>query len=377
VITDQVTIMIVDDMPANLTLLREILQGQGYRILAFPRGAMALKAAQDYSPDLILLDINMPEMDGFEVCRHLKESPSLQKIPVLFISANDTIGDKMKAFAMGGVDYVTKPFQVDEVKARVETHLRLRQQQIQLEVQAQQLKQNFEQLRDLEELRDKLIHLMVHDMRSPLTGIMGFADMLKSELNENGQKDLGDMANEILISSFRLHEMISTLLDINRLEAKAMPLALQPDDLRTIASQALRSLSGMAREITLIFTPPATEVSVFCDVSITRRIIENLLGNALKYAGSHGTVGLSIESREGKCLVHVSDSGPGIPEAFQKRIFEKFAQVDARQDNVRRSTGLGLTFCKMAVEAQGGEIGVTSETGRGSKFWFSLPATPK
>ncbi len=128
-----ITIMLVDDMPANLTLLREMLQLKGYRILAFPRGAMALRAALENPPDLILLDINMPEMDGFEFCRRLKAEKSLKEIPVVFISGRDDVADKVKAFAVGGVDYVTKPFQVDEVNARVVTHLRLRWMQHELE----------------------------------------------------------------------------------------------------------------------------------------------------------------------------------------------------------------------------------------------------
>jgi DNA-binding response OmpR family regulator len=145
----QETIMVVDDTPANLNLLERMLQAKGYLVLTFPRGAVALAAAVKSPPDLILLDINMPEMNGFEVCERLKADVVLQDIPVIFISALTATEDKVKAFAVGGVDYVCKPFKLEEVNARVETHLRLRRQQFELEEEHRQLQQAFDEIRTL------------------------------------------------------------------------------------------------------------------------------------------------------------------------------------------------------------------------------------
>ena len=145
----QDTIMVVDDTPANLNLLQKMLQTKGYRVLAFPDGKMALAAVARHAPDLILLDINMPEMDGFEACERLKADAVLKEIPVIFISALTETEDKVKAFALGGVDYVTKPFQFEEVNSRVETHLRLRRQQLELEEEHRRLQQALDEVRTL------------------------------------------------------------------------------------------------------------------------------------------------------------------------------------------------------------------------------------
>ncbi len=158
----QATIMIIDDTPANLDLLQILLQERGYSVMAFPRGAMALNAALKHPPDLIMLDINMPEMDGFEVCRRLKASDSLKHIPVLFISALDATEEKVKAFSVGGVDYVTKPFQIDEVNARVETHIRLVRMQNELMRYNRQLEDLVqEKVKDIEESHHATILAMV------------------------------------------------------------------------------------------------------------------------------------------------------------------------------------------------------------------------
>jgi len=188
------TIMVIDDTPANLKLLEEMLRGRGYRVMQFPRGAMALKAAAKNPPDLILLDIMMPEMDGFEVCRRLKAEERLKEIPVLFISSLDDTDSKLKAFSEGGVDYVTKPFQETEVLAWVKTHLELRRKSLQIETQKRQLQKNYDHLRELEELRDNLVHMIVHDMRSPLTGLLGNTQLLLMRLQETEHAELASNA---------------------------------------------------------------------------------------------------------------------------------------------------------------------------------------
>src|SRR3989339_730306 len=161
-------ILVVDDTPANLQLLTGMLKERGYRVRPVPSGKLAIQAARSQTPDLILLDVNMPEMNGYEVCEQFKADAALREIPVLFISALGETMDKMKAFAVGGVDYVTKPFQFEEVDARVQTHLKLRRLQIEQERQNRQLRESYDQLKKLEELQDNLTHMIIHDMRSPL-----------------------------------------------------------------------------------------------------------------------------------------------------------------------------------------------------------------
>jgi len=375
---EQAVIMVVDDIPANLERLAEILHRDGYRVVAFPRGAMALRAAAQNPPDLILLDVMMPEMDGFEVCQRLKTDQTLKEIPVIFISALDDIANRVKAFSEGGVDYISKPFHEEEVLTRVRTHLDLRRQQIKIRRQKEQIEHSYERLREMEEQRDKLVLMVIHDLRSPLTGILGYAELLTMKLeNWEGCEKPAKFAADILASAQTLNALISTLLDISRMESREMPLEKAVCDLRDVVSRAVVSLGALVQEATVVCEPPAESVTAFCDPVITRRIIENLTANAIKFTGRGNPVRIELSREANTATVRVSDSGPGIPPEYHQRIFEKFGQLAVRRESGRNySTGLGLTFCKLAVEAQGGRIGVQSGVGKGSTFWFELPVAP-
>ena len=366
-------ILVVDDTPANLQLLTGMLKEHGYRVRPVPCGKLAIQAVQKEKPDLILLDINMPEMDGYEVCEHLKADEASKEIPVLFISALDETLDKIKAFAAGGVDYVTKPFQFEEVAARVRTHLNLRRLQVELEGQARQLQANYDKLRKLEDLRDNLIHMIVHDMRSPLMGITGNLEILgmhaDKKLNSNELKILGNARS----SGLALVGMVTSLLDISRLEQGQMPLNVTESDMDVLIQDALNSLGSLTKQVALLYQKQSLPVMVNCDANLVTRVIANLVGNAIKFTPEGSKVTISVERNGEGAKLCVTDAGNGIPREYHEKIFEKFGQVEARQQSKMYSTGLGLTFCKLAVETHGGKIGVESEVGRGSNFWFTLP----
>jgi two-component system, sensor histidine kinase and response regulator len=366
-------IMIVDDQPLNLRLFQEIVSNEGYRVLMFSSGSAALKALAKVMPDVILLDIMMPEMDGFDVCRHLKADDRLNRIPVIFISALNDTSNKVRALAEGGVDYVTKPFKAGEVLARIRTHLRIRQQQVQIETQNQQLQESFGRLRELETLRDNLVHMVAHDMRSPLLAVNGHARMILSDLKAAGHDRSAQDAQTILDLCSTLQKMISTLLDISRLEACQMPLNIQPGDPGELISRVVTALGVLADHAAVVWHPPEEKMTALFDEEITRRILENLLINAFNFAGKEARVRISAVSTETAIKILVTDNGPGIAPELQDTIFEKFGQAPAGQDDAGHSTGLGLAFCKLAVEAQGGEISVQSEARSGSTFWFTLP----
>ncbi len=363
---DVPNVIVVDDTPANLQLLTGMLKERGYKVRPVPSGKLALQAAKNDPPDLILLDIMMPEMDGYEVCERLKADEKLREISVIFISALNETMDKVKAFGVGGVDYVTKPFQFEEVGARVSTHLELQRQR-------RKLKENYEQLRRLEELRDNLVHMIVHDLRNPLTGISGFLDLAlaleKETLTEDGLEYLQTAKR----STKAVIDMVSAVLDVSKMEAGEMKLHLVECDLVRIAADLMSGMESLkeAREMSL--DAPPVPVTVVVDKDLIFRVIQNLLGNALKFTPSDGWIRLGIEPDENRVCVRVRDNGPGIPAEYQERIFEKFGQVEARANRQKHSTGLGLTFCKLAVEAHGGSVGVESEVDKGSTFWFVLP----
>jgi len=362
----QPTVMVVDDSPDNLTVLEKMLRESGCRVVAFPRGDLALKAAARKPPDLILLDIMMPGMDGFAVCERLKADATLKEIPVLFISGLSETRDKIAAFSAGGVDYVTKPFQPEEVCVRVETHLTLRRQR-------QELQNAYDRLRELESQRDNLVHMIVHDMRSPLTVIAGNLELAQmSALPDDAAHCLADA----LSATMALVEMVGSILDVSKMEAGQMTLKLSAVDMRDLLSKTLQSVDPIKGQRTLALKAPEKMAAFPCDARLIERVVQNLIHNALKFTDEkEGAVTVGVAVAEDTVRVTVSDNGPGISEAYREKIFDKFWQAPAGKQGQKRSTGLGLAFCKLAVEAHGGEIGVESREGKGSDFWFTLPAS--
>jgi signal transduction histidine kinase len=362
---DQATIMVVDDTPTNLKLLQEILQVKNYRVLTIPDGQMALSAAASHPPDLILLDINMPGMNGFEVCERLKAEAALGEIPVIFITALAEPADKVRAFAVGGVDYVTKPFQAEEVQARVETHLTLYRQK-------RQLQASYEHLRELETLRDSLVHMVVHDMRSSLMIVLGRLKMAQRlPQPERGTKNI----TKALETTHWLVEMVNSLLDMSKMEAGQLTPKVSSVDLNELVTEMLPQMEPFQGQRRLTFTSPEPIVAIPGDPTLLRRVLQNLMVNALKFtAPAEGRITVSLATVGGGWVrVSVADNGPGISPEYQEKVFDKFYQVAARQQGEIRSTGLGLTFCKMTVEAHGGRIGLDSAKNQGSTFWFELP----
>jgi two-component system sensor histidine kinase/response regulator len=358
-------ILIVDDTPANLDVLAEILEAQGYGARPVPSGSLALQSARAQPPDLILLDINMPEMDGYEVCRHLKADTELKDIPVIFISALRDTTDKVQAFNAGAVDYITKPFQFEEVKARVRTHLRLYRMQKELE-------QQYTAIRKLEDLKDNLMHMIVHDMASPIQTIGLAVDLVVSGEVGQGRENV-EVLSRASDAARNLSEMVNSLLDISRMEAGQVPLHRTNVDLRHLAEEAAGTMHLLADAGNIRLGVQGPQVPFHADTDLIRRVFINLIGNALKFTPKGGEVMVTVSASDGLAKAEVCDTGIGIPEEYHERIFEKFGQVDAGPRASRHSSGLGLTFCRLAVVAHGGTIGVRSRLGAGSTFWFVLP----
>jgi len=357
----------VDDTPANLELLSGMLKGRGYKVRAAVSGKLALQAVRNNPPDLILLDINMPEMNGYEVCGELKADEKLKDIPIIFLSALSETMDKVKAFGAGGVDYITKPFQLEEVEARVETHLELRRQK-------RQLQERFNKLRELEKLRDSMVHMIIHDLRSPLAGIYGFLELIGETADQNAPENLRHYIEEAMSSAKQMATIVNDVLDTSKMEEGKMRLTPAKCDLGCMLEECLSGMKPLIgdREVRTAASEPVP--TVMADREIIFRVMQNLLANAIKFTPQKGgVIRLGIEPSGDRLRFSVADNGPGIAAEHRQMIFEKFAQVALSTGRQRNSTGLGLTFCKLAVEAHGGRIGVDSEDGKGSAFWFELP----
>lgn len=364
-ISPSASILVVDDTVENLRLLVSMLDESGYEVRPVISGKQALQAAERDPPDLILLDINMPEMNGYEVCSRLKANPKLKDIPVIFLTALNEISDKVKAFGEGGIDYITKPFQIEEVQARVRTHVALRRAGL-------ELARSYERLCSLEKLRDDLVHMVVHDMRSPLMVLCGHLALLEGqsgkELTDESRTDL----RAAIVASQVLNRMANDLLDVSRIEEGKMPLDPTRVDVGAMAASVADGFSYVARS-RAIRANVAGNVEAICDEDLIRRVIENLVTNGIKHTPASGAIRIDVEEREGKVRVAVVDQGPGVPAEARERIFDKYETASARRERTYHSVGLGLAFCRMAVEAHGGSIGVDSGETVGSVFWFELP----
>jgi len=358
------SVLVVDDTIENLRLLSNLLGEKGYEVRAVTSGRQALQAAEHDPPDLVLLDVTMPEMDGYEVCRRLKAADRCKDVPVIFITALTDTADKVLAFDTGAVDYITKPFQFAEVLARVKTHLALRSARV-------ALAESYQRLRALEELRDNLVHMIVHDMKSPMMGLLLRLQALKrpvATLRENSQEDLRWAVNAVEV----LNRMTSDLLDVSRLEEGKMPIDRAVWDLTRMGAEVRATLGALDHERQIDIESAGT-VEVTCDGAIIRRVMENFVSNAIHHTPARSRVRISIARRDGRARVEVHDDGPGLPSGASERIFEKFVTINNRHERTYHSTGLGLTFCKLAIEAHNGTIGVDPRLPSGSTFWFELP----
>lgn len=360
-------IMFVDDEPENLNLLQEFFAKSDYALRFFTSGAHALKAAQEDMPDLVLLDIRLPGMDGYDVCRQFKADERLRAIPILFLSALTSIEEIAKGFSMGAVDYITKPFREAEVLARVRNHLALSRAY-------RQLAQQHVYLQELERQRDTYVHMLVHDMRSSL---MAMSCHLRA-IEVCGAKHLSDDDQAsfcaVMQSTRTLSHMVSNVVDLSRMEHAQLavePACVTVEKIFQLACDQVLDPVSRRRVVEQISAgcPP-----VLCDCGLSVRIVGNLLVNAVKYTPEASAIILGAEvAPSGYVRIWVRDYGAGIRPEDQARIFEKFVSAQhLKQVNVP-STGLGLAFCKLAAEAQGGSIGVDSTFGAGSVFWFTLP----
>ncbi len=238
-----------------------------------------------------------------------------------------------------------------------------------------QLEENVNRLRTTEEARDNILHMLIHDMKNPLQVILGTLQLLKDELRIGNAGTVDSYVDETLTHTHRLIDMVNSLLDVSRLEAGVMPLRTGVCDLRVSAKRALASLSRITAGHTVRVYAPADPVPATCDAEIIHRVLVNLISNACFHTQEDSTISVTVSPRDNGARIEIADNGPGIPREYCERIFDKFAHIESPRHTSpgHLSTGLGLKFCKLAVEAHGGQIGVISETGRGATFWLTLP----
>jgi len=395
-------LLIVDDTPENLQVLSATLSDQGYQVRGVVKGKMAIRAAKSAPPDLILLDIRMPEMDGYQVCEHLKADPETRDIPVIFISAIDDVLDKVKAFRVGGVDYITKPFQVEEVLARVEHQLTIRLLSIEVRDRNQKLEQEIQERRKAEkaaaaasQAKSEFLANMSHELRTPLNAILGFTQVMSRDIKITPeQREYLGIINR---SGEHLLDLINDILDLSKIESGIISLYESSFDLYRLLDnlEEMFQIKAEQKKINLVFVvAPNVPQTIKTDAKKLRVCLINLLGNAIKFT-EQGTITLrvnlatkpltdqnpsdtdssSLSAFPPRLRFEVEDTGAGISPAEIDHLFDAFVQTETGQ-KMAEGTGLGLTITRKFVQLMGGTITVSSVVGKGTIFKFGIKISP-
>ena len=370
-------ILVVDDTPENLHLLIKILGEQGYDIRVASSGTLALKSVRVVQPELILLDVKMPGMDGYTVCEQLKADDRTRNIPVIFISALSELQDKVKGFAVGGVDYISKPFQAEEVLARVDTHLTLRQLQQHLQeevhkrrVVEKELRELNTQLQEANRSKDKFFSIIAHDLRSPFSGLITLTELLSKEFESYSSEEIKTMMSRLHKSSEKVYALLTNLLEWSRLQRGLIqyePMPCSPSD---IVDGNLLLFAAVAERKQIVLRNCVSQDAVVCaDYNMLETILRNLLSNALKFTEAGGEIIVSSKEYDESLLeISVSDTGIGMDPAVLAGLFRIDVKSSRSGTDGELGSGLGLLLCKELIEKSGGRIWGQSEKGKGSTF---------
>jgi len=377
-------IMVVDDTVANLKLLEGILGKRGYRVRSFPRGRLALAAAAMEAPDLILLDINIPEMNGYEVCERLKADPVLAPVPVIFISALNEMLDKVKAFGCGGVDYIGKPFQIEEILARVENHLNLRRLRKELEqhnarldelvrLKTRQLAEANERLSILDKAKNDFLTLISHELRTPLHGLFGVAELLFATYPVNSANaELIDIFQQSQERLLRIIEdaLLLTQMDVDTEHFSPMAIALGP--LLELAVEQTAALAA-SRKIRLPAVPVELPL-VSGDAKLFQKALHALLETAVKFSDEQEAVGLVCQVTPDEVVLELVALGQTIPDDVRPKFFEVLAVGQAVVPG--GELGLSLPLAQRIISLFGGSVAVENQVPTGIKLTVRLKTAP-
>lgn len=366
-------ILIADDDRLNIRILAGILRREGYEITDADSGEKAVETYATYRPNLVLLDVMMPGIDGFETCRRLKRQYGDKCAPIIFITAKNDSEDVVAGLAAGGVDYLPKPFNAKEVLARVRSHL-----QNQLLVLEQQ--RLVEQLSRANAAKNRFLGMAAHDLRNPLASIRGLAEFLRDGVVGPLNKDQADLVTTIRDASQSMLEMVNDLLDVATIEAGELKMRLARHDLGELVAKsvALANIEAAKKNTHIELKTGGTHPELEIDPAKMRQVIDNLLSNAVKYSppGSQITVLLHEDRAAGTAGFIVRDVGPGIPANEHDKLFKDFGRLSVQPTGGEKSTGLGLAICRKIVEAHRGTIRAENLPQRGCEFRVNLPFTP-
>lgn len=366
----QPKILVIDDNAANRALARATLEDEGYEVIVAETGAEGLRVFEHEKPDCVLLDVRMPGMDGLAVCTRIRSLPGGAETPVVFLTAARDVDTFDRALQAGADDFLTKPVLPTELVLRVQAALKLRRMGAELREHYELVRRQRDDLMRMQLQKERLTAFVVHDLKNPVNSMdlhaqIVLRDRSLSPTSRTSAQQIRDEARALL-------RLIVNLLDISKSEEAALVPRYDDVDLAALTIQITDAFDLRARAAGVTLER-AIEVSVVrADPDLLRRTLENLLDNAIRHAPENTAVRLTVIARDGDVEIHVADAGPGIPAEMREKIFERFVQIEGSEHATRSGRGLGLAFCKLAVEAHGGRIWV--EAGQpGALFCVRLP----
>jgi len=374
------TIMIVDDTPENINFLFNHLEKNNYKILIAKKGRDAIYRARQKKPDLILLDILMPEMNGFDTCKKLKMIPELSEIPVIFMSGITDKNFILKSFEVGGLDYIAKPINSEELLARIKTHLTIRNQNKIITNLNNNLLHINEQLRysniELEKVnatKDRFFSILAHDMKASFSGLLSLTQFLDETLDDLTYEKIKEITSKLYESTTSTYKLLENMLEWARIQKDMIEYKPESFDINQMMQLVIQICSQAANDKNIIIINNLPDgVFVNADFNMIITICRNLLSNAIKFTNIGGKITISSKILNEYIEISISDSGIGISKDIVKKLFQIDKKVQKTGTCGEKGTGLGLILCKELVEKNYGKIYVSSESGTGSTFSFIL-----
>ncbi|MFW5706968.1 MAG: response regulator [Bacteroidota bacterium] len=365
-------ILIVDDVPENIQVLVHLLSEKGLKVNYAESGVKALKAIKNNLPDLILLDVSMPGMTGFEVCEKLKSDPLTAQIPIIFLTAKVDQQDVINGLDKGAVDYVTKPFNANELTRRIFTHLELKHNRDII------TRQN-EELSKLNEVKNQLFSVISHDMKNLFNNILFGTESLEKEIHHFEKDEVIQMAGVIHDSARRAFSLLQNLLDWSRSQMQSITFSPNPSEILILVNQALSLFKPncQKKNISASIHTTGKYFRAYVDVEMVNAVLRNLMSNAIKYSHPDSTIDIYVNEHSDYIEIGIQDHGVGMDPAQLQQLRD--ASQPARSTpgtQNERGSGLGMLLVRDFVEKNNGKFNIESEPGKGSTFWFTLPKRP-
>ncbi|HMV41506.1 MAG TPA: hybrid sensor histidine kinase/response regulator [Leptospiraceae bacterium] len=367
-------ILIVDDEPANLRVLYNLLKDYPLRLFTLQDSKLVMNTVEKELPDIILLDIMMPGINGFELCKMIKKKDKFSGISIIFISALNDINNMVKGFELGAVDYISKPFQNEEILIRLKNQLTIQFQKKDLTKLVEDLEQKNQKLIELDSMKNKFFSIIAHDVRNPFAGILGLSEILSSDFDTLSKEEMKKLAEMINSSTNKCYKLLENLLNwaksqLNNVEIRPIKKNLKHHVEKIFSVYQLQADN---KNITLNSSIPE-DIFYYADENLVDLVIRNLVNNAIKFTNESGSIEIYCKTQNDLLEISVKDSGIGMPPSISENLFKLGKSVTRKGSNKEDGTGLGLLVCYEFIQKSGGNISVISEEGKGSIFTFTVP----